>query len=39
MFRFWDRILGTELPNYEQTFVERGAALQAAPATHKRAAE
>jgi sterol desaturase/sphingolipid hydroxylase (fatty acid hydroxylase superfamily) len=38
MFRFWDRILGTELPNYEQTFVERGAALQAAPATHKRAA-
>jgi Delta7-sterol 5-desaturase len=28
MFRFWDRLLGTELPNYEQKFVERGAALQ-----------
>jgi Delta7-sterol 5-desaturase len=27
MFRFWDRILGTELPNYELVFKERGAAL------------
>ncbi len=26
MFRFWDRMLGTELPNYEKVFVERGAA-------------
>jgi Delta7-sterol 5-desaturase len=25
MFRFWDRMLGTELPNYEQAFVNRGA--------------
>jgi Delta7-sterol 5-desaturase len=24
MFRFWDRILGTELANYEATFNERG---------------
>jgi Delta7-sterol 5-desaturase len=31
MFRFWDRMLGTELPNYEATFLERGAALKAAP--------
>jgi Delta7-sterol 5-desaturase len=29
MFRFWDRMLGTELPNYEQAFLERGAALRA----------
>ncbi len=28
MFRFWDRVLGTELPNYESTFLERGAALR-----------
>jgi Delta7-sterol 5-desaturase len=28
MFRFWDRMFGTELPNYEKTFVERGAALR-----------
>lgn len=27
MFRFWDRLLGTELPNYEHKFVERGAAV------------
>ena len=25
MFRFWDRMLGTELPNYEAAFLERGA--------------
>jgi Delta7-sterol 5-desaturase len=31
MFRFWDRIFGTELPNYEQTFLKRGAALKDAP--------
>jgi Delta7-sterol 5-desaturase len=31
MFRFWDRMLGTELPNYEATFLERGAALQGEP--------
>jgi Delta7-sterol 5-desaturase len=30
MFRFWDRMLGTELPNYEETFLARGAALHAA---------
>jgi Delta7-sterol 5-desaturase len=35
MFRFWDRMLGTELPNYEATFLERGAALRAAPPPHK----
>jgi sterol desaturase/sphingolipid hydroxylase (fatty acid hydroxylase superfamily)/ferredoxin-NADP reductase len=23
-FRFWDRLLGTELPGYEQAFLERG---------------
>jgi Delta7-sterol 5-desaturase len=28
MFRFWDRMLGTELPHYEATFIERGAALR-----------
>jgi sterol desaturase/sphingolipid hydroxylase (fatty acid hydroxylase superfamily) len=33
MFRFWDRMLGTELPNYEATFLERGAALRAAQQT------
>jgi Delta7-sterol 5-desaturase len=33
MFRFWDRMLGTELPNYEATFLERGAALRTAPQT------
>ncbi len=27
MFRFWDRVLGTELANYETVFRERGAAL------------
>jgi Delta7-sterol 5-desaturase len=27
MFRFWDRILGTELPNYEAKFLERGSAM------------
>jgi sterol desaturase/sphingolipid hydroxylase (fatty acid hydroxylase superfamily) len=26
MFRFWDRMLGTELDNYQQKFTERGAA-------------
>jgi Delta7-sterol 5-desaturase len=31
MFRFWDRLLGTELPGYEQAFLERGAALRDAP--------
>lgn len=25
MFRIWDRLLGTEVPRYEQTFLERGA--------------
>lgn len=30
MFRFWDRLLGTEVPSYEQTFLERGAALRSA---------
>jgi Delta7-sterol 5-desaturase len=28
MFRFWDRLLGTELPDYERTFLQRGAALR-----------
>jgi sterol desaturase/sphingolipid hydroxylase (fatty acid hydroxylase superfamily) len=28
MFRIWDRMLGTELPNYEAVFKERGAALR-----------
>ena len=28
-FRFWDRLLGTEVPEYEQKFVERGAAATA----------
>jgi Delta7-sterol 5-desaturase len=27
MFRFWDRMLGTELPNYEEKFVERKGSL------------
>jgi Delta7-sterol 5-desaturase len=31
MFRFWDRMLGTELPTYEATFIKRGAALRTAP--------
>jgi Delta7-sterol 5-desaturase len=31
MFRFWDRILDTELPDYEKKFLERGAARSAAP--------
>jgi Delta7-sterol 5-desaturase len=31
MFRFWDRMLGTELPNYEAVFLERGSALKPAP--------
>jgi lathosterol oxidase len=26
-FRFWDRALGTEVPEYEETFLKRGAAL------------
>jgi sterol desaturase/sphingolipid hydroxylase (fatty acid hydroxylase superfamily) len=26
MFRLWDRLLGTELPNYEAAFLNRGAA-------------
>jgi Delta7-sterol 5-desaturase len=29
MFRFWDRMLGTELAHYESAFRERGLALQA----------
>jgi sterol desaturase/sphingolipid hydroxylase (fatty acid hydroxylase superfamily) len=29
MFRWWDRLLGTEVQGYEQTFLERGAALRA----------
>jgi sterol desaturase/sphingolipid hydroxylase (fatty acid hydroxylase superfamily) len=28
MFRLWDRLLGTELPNYEQAFLNRGAATK-----------
>ncbi len=32
MFRFWDRLLGTELPDYEAKFLARGAALQTPPA-------
>jgi sterol desaturase/sphingolipid hydroxylase (fatty acid hydroxylase superfamily) len=37
MFRFWDRILGTEHPHYESTFLQRGAKKQAAvpPQTEK----
>lgn len=31
MFRCWDRMLGTELANYESTFRERGAAVRATP--------
>jgi sterol desaturase/sphingolipid hydroxylase (fatty acid hydroxylase superfamily) len=31
MFRFWDRMFGTELPNYEATFLERGAAVRNEP--------
>jgi Delta7-sterol 5-desaturase len=31
MFRFWDRMLGTELPTYEATFIRRGAALHTEP--------
>ncbi len=38
MFRFWDRMLGTELPNYESTFLARGAALPAASAADKNVA-
>jgi sterol desaturase/sphingolipid hydroxylase (fatty acid hydroxylase superfamily) len=30
MFRLWDRLLGTELPNYESTFIERGTEHQRA---------
>jgi sterol desaturase/sphingolipid hydroxylase (fatty acid hydroxylase superfamily) len=33
MFRLWDRLLGTELPQYEQVFFERGAAVRASAAT------
>lgn len=32
MFRWWDRWLGTEVPEYEQTFIERGTAVALAPA-------
>jgi Delta7-sterol 5-desaturase len=32
MFRSWDRLLGTEISRYEQTFLERGAALRSNPA-------
>ncbi len=39
MFRFWDRLLGTELTNYESTFRERGAALQAASQDGKNVAD
>lgn len=35
MFRLWDRLLGTELPNYEETFLKRGAALQTAVQAEK----
>jgi sterol desaturase/sphingolipid hydroxylase (fatty acid hydroxylase superfamily) len=28
MTRLWDRLFGTELPDYEKTFVQRGAALK-----------
>lgn len=28
MLRVWDRVFGTEIPRYEQTFLERGAALR-----------
>ena len=31
MFRFWDHLFGTEVPSYEQRFLERGAALRATP--------
>lgn len=33
LFRLWDRLFGTEVEGYEQTFVERGSALQAAEPT------
>jgi Delta7-sterol 5-desaturase len=29
MFRLWDRLLGTELPDYEKRFLERGEAIAA----------
>lgn len=29
MFRLWDRLLGTEVDDYERTFLERGAAVRA----------
>jgi Delta7-sterol 5-desaturase len=32
MFRLWDRLLGTELPNYEQVFIARGSAHSVADA-------
>jgi sterol desaturase/sphingolipid hydroxylase (fatty acid hydroxylase superfamily) len=32
-FRLWDRTLGTEVPEYEKTFLERGAALHAPQTT------
>lgn len=31
MFRFWDRMLGTELDHYESTFLKRGAAKATTP--------
>ncbi len=31
-FRFWDRVFGTELPDYERRFVQRGAAHAASTA-------
>ncbi len=31
MFRFWDRLLGTELENYELAFRERGGSVRATP--------
>jgi Delta7-sterol 5-desaturase len=38
-FRFWDRMLGTELPNYESAFLDRGAALRAQPQPGRGAAD
>lgn len=39
MFRFWDRLLGTEVPRYEQTFLERGAALRPTTSATTKTAE
>ncbi len=30
-FRFWDRLFGTEVPGYEQAFLERGRAVPSSP--------